>query len=342
MIPTRRTGPWRLSDLASIKTSGLRVFSCFHCGGGSTMGYKLAGFDVLGGVEIDRHMMAVYKANHDPQHAFEMSIADFNQIDASELSPDLTDLDVLDGSPPCSSFSMAGARQRKWGEEHAFREGQATQVLDDLFGHFIETARILRPKVVVAENVRGMILGKARGYVAEIFRLMQSAGYRVQLFLLNAASMGVPQRRERVFFIARRLDLEWPDLQLQFDEEPIALQSAIDGAPESPVNWLTEETKRLWRRCRRDQDLSTVHPTGARFNIYKGHPDRVCRTLCAKETVMHWSEPRWLTGREFARVATFPDDFNYGGSSPVYLTGMSVPPFMMQRVALELRRQWLG
>jgi len=200
-----RTGPWNLTDLDSVKKIDKTVFSCFSGGGGSTMGYKLAGYDVLGCCEIDPKMMETYKANHNPKHAYLMGVGEFRNIPDSELPKELFDLDILDGSPPCSSFSMSGARERKWGKKNKFREGQVEQVLDDLFFEFIGIVKKLKPKVVVAENVKGLISGNAKGYVKQIFKAFKDAGYSAQLFLLNAAAMGVPQKRERVFFIAHAI-----------------------------------------------------------------------------------------------------------------------------------------
>ncbi len=186
-IVTLKTGPWNLTDVKNISKNGKTVFSCFHCGGGSTMGYKLAGYDVLGGVEIDPEMMKIYRANHNPKHSYLMGVEDFNKIDNIDLPSELFELDILDGSPPCSSFSMAGSREKQWGEKKKFREGQSHQILDDLFFHFIETANKLKPKIVIAENVKGLIQGKAKGYVKQIFKAFDEAGYTTQLFLLNAA-----------------------------------------------------------------------------------------------------------------------------------------------------------
>ena len=124
---------WVLDDLKKVKKKNVKVFSTFSCGGGSSMGYKLAGCEVVGCLEIDEKLMEIYKTNHNPKHAFRMGIQDFNKIEKKDLPPELYDLDLLDGSPPCSVFSMAGAREKKWGEEYFFREGQEVQKLDDLF-----------------------------------------------------------------------------------------------------------------------------------------------------------------------------------------------------------------
>ncbi len=124
---------------------------------------------------------------------------DVRELVNQDLPEELYNLDVLDGSPPCSTFSMAGSREKGWGVEKQFREGQKRQRLDDLFFHFINIAKELQPKVVVAENVKGLVGGNAKGYVNEILKAYDEAGYKVQIFLLNAATMGVPQRREREY-----------------------------------------------------------------------------------------------------------------------------------------------
>ena len=105
------------------------------------MGYKLAGCDVLGCCEIDPKMNEVYVANHHPKYNYLMDIRDFNAIPNDELPEDLFNLDILDGSPPCTTFSVSGNREETWGKEKKFREGQKSQTLDDLSFVFIETAK---------------------------------------------------------------------------------------------------------------------------------------------------------------------------------------------------------
>lgn len=330
------TGPWNLSDLEKIEKNGLKVFSCFHCGGGSTMGYKLAGFDVLGGVEIDPEMMKIYKLNHNPKHSFLMGVQDFNKITNDELPKELFELDILDGSPPCSSFSMAGSREKAWGVEKHFREGQAKQVLDDLFFHFIETADKLKPKVVVAENVKGLIIGKAKGYVKQIFKKFDDAGYDVQLFLLNAAFMGVPQKRERTVFIARRKDLNMPKINLSFNETPTNLEIAfVDLFNDSEK--LTEQQDYYWNLCRPGESFSKYHPKGSLFGYMKCDPKKPSNTLTTKmNSMFHWRFKRYLDLNEWRRIGTFPEDYK---GLKKYLIGMSVPPLMMQRISNQIAHQ---
>jgi len=344
IIHPTMTGGWKLTDLDAVEKNGFNVFSCFHCGGGSTMGYKLAGYTVLGGVEIDPKIMKVYRANHHPKHSYEMPVKEFNEIPRADIPAELFDLDILDGSPPCSSFSMAGARERKWGKEHAFREGQAVQELDSLFFDYIRTAEILQPKIVVAENVKGLIIGNAKGYVKEIFREFDKAGYEVQLFLLNGCKMGVPQRRERTFFLARRKDLNLPKIELDFNEPLITVGEALEGmTPEGKITWLTPGSTALWEKVKPGETLSKAHPKGHRFNAFKANPNAPSNTFTASGdgVAIHWKEPRRLAQNEAIRIQSFPDDYDFGALDPVYMLGMSVPPFMAQRVAHQIRVQWL-
>jgi DNA (cytosine-5)-methyltransferase 1 len=351
MVPTiHKTGPWSLSDLKDIPSNGYKVFSCFHCGGGSTMGYKLSGYDVLGGIEIDPEMMKIYKANHNPKHSYLMGVQEFNKMPKSELPNELFNLDILDGSPPCSSFSMAGSREKAWGKNKKFREGQATQVLDDLFFHFIETARKLQPKIVVAENVKGLILGKAKGYVKQIAQMFNHAGYDLQLFLLNAAFMGVPQRRERTFFIAKRKGLGLPKLDLKFDERPTILKDAIRGLENEKSDYSLPKNGigfKLWHKVKPGQSLSLGHVKTTWIGHVKCNKDEVCHTLNAGnnggKAHYKWDTPEVLPASWWSRVFTYPNDFNgYNSQSNYrYLLGMSVPPYMMNRVSKQIELQWL-
>ncbi len=342
------TGPWTLEDLTAGKIgdrkNGLKVFSCFHCGGGSTMGYKLAGFDVLGGIEIDPDMMEIYKANHKPKFSYLMPIQDFPSMDLSTIPKELFDLDVLDGSPPCSSFSMSGSREDGWNEKKMFREGQSEQVLDDLFFHFIKVADVLRPKLIVAENVKGLIIGNARGYVKEIFSAYHAAGYDTQLFLLNSARMGVPQARERTFFISRRRDLNIPKFDFEFNEPIISFKEIDDGEVLDDSLKLTPTAVKYWAKCMRGKSFSSVHENGSLFNWIKVDPNKPLNTLASGNArlIFHWKQPRILTDREWIRGQSFPDDYDFKKCDPKYVCGMSVPPFMMQRLSTNIAKALLA
>ena len=163
------------------------------------MGFKLAGFEHLGGVEIDPKVAEVYKLNHNPKYLYNEDIRSFLARD--EYPEELYNLDVLEGSPPCSSFSLSGNREKDWGKKKVFAEGQAEQRLDDLFFDWIKLVDKLQPKIAIAENVKGMIIGSGRAYSKKIIEELNKIGYDVQLFLLNASTMGVPQKESVYFYL---------------------------------------------------------------------------------------------------------------------------------------------
>jgi len=331
------TFPWNWSFKDYPEPVNLKVFGTFICGGGSTMGYKLAGYQHLGGVEIDPQMAAVYQANHKPKHLFCEDVRDF--LARQELPSELYALDILDGSPPCSSFSTAGVREKAWNKKKVFREGQAAQKLDDLFFHFIDLAQRLQPKAVIAENVSGLIKGNAKAYVRQIADAFSTAGYDAQLFLLNAASMGVPQKRERTFFIARRKDLGLPSLKLNFNLPPIAFRHLMQTSSD---NMLNPDSKMFayWSISKPGESFSKHHPKGSFFNENKMPLHEVAPTLTANSGYYHPLEPRKLIDQEYRSMQTFPQDYDFQGLGTQYICGMSVPPVMMAQVANQLRKQW--
>lgn len=339
---------WTLKDANFTKDQGT-VFSCFACGGGSTMGYKLAGFDVIGCNEIDPKMIEVYKANHNPKYAFLESISTFK--DRDDLPEELYNLDILDGSPPCSSFSMAGNREKDWGKEKKFREGQAEQVLDTLFFDFIDLAKKLQPKVVVAENVKGLLLGDARNYVAKILNVFDKAGYYVCYTLLDASKMGVPQKRQRVFFTAIRKDLHngkfsdlfgtQPTISLNYNEKEIPYKTIRKEKGNKTAYGLSRKIEEYWLICGAGNSFATVHPTGSYFNEIKLHPEKVIPTIRASGLPYDYKEKRTLFNTEVCLAGSYPLDYDFQGSKPNYFVGMSVPPVMTAQIATQIKEQWL-
>jgi DNA (cytosine-5)-methyltransferase 1 len=317
------------------QSNGLKVFGTFICGGGSTMGYKLAGFEHLGGVEIDPPIADVYQANHNPKYLFVEDIRDFaNRLDFPE---DLYNLDILDGSPPCSSFSMAGNREKDWGKTKVFREGQAEQRLDDLFFDYIRLAKKLQPKVVIAENVKGLIQGNAKAYVHRIKKEFEAAGYKVQLFLLNAASMGVPQKRERVFFICQRNDLNFKPLSLFFNENAIHFKEI--EVDESRKN-ATGEILKYLILTKEGKSLASVHPKGNFFTSIRISKNDVINTIASGSNLFHYERNQYLNNTELKLAGSYPIDYNFKKIDPQYLIGMSVPPVMTAQIATEIAKQW--
>lgn len=334
---------WKLTDYPTEK-NGLKVFSCFACGGGSTMGYKLAGCDVLGCCEIDKVMNDIYIQNHHPKYNFLMDIRDFNKLPDSEIPEELFDLDILDGSPPCTTFSMAGEREESWGKKKKFREGQNEQTLDDLSFVFIETIKKLKPKVVIMENVEGLLLGEAWGYVQKIYKGILDLGYKLHHWLLKGEKMGVPQTRHRVFFIAIRNDLNIDPsrLDMYFNYKPITYGQirSGEGKPLSPDTQAYKYIKLATPKDKRIIDvLSRIGEKERCFGHKIAWNENVLQTITAKLDYTCGDTLRGISNEDIIHAQTFPEDYDFGEYTfdrVAYICGMSVPPLMIKRIVQRL------
>lgn len=195
-----------MAEIAAVPWNGFNVISTFSGCGGSSLGYKMAGFRVLWANEFVPAAQDTYRANHpdtildsrDIRQITGQSILDAIGMKAGEL-------DVLDGSPPCASFSTSGKRERDWGEVKAYSDTK--QRTDDLFFEFSRLLAELQPKTFVAENVSGLVKGTAKGYFIEILKTLKACGYQVDAKLLDSQWLGVPQMRQRIIFVGVRNDL---------------------------------------------------------------------------------------------------------------------------------------
>ena len=334
---------WRFADYPKEK-NGLKVFSCFACGGGSTMGYKLAGCEVLGCCEIDPKMNEVYVKNHNPKHNFLMDIRAFNALPNDEIPEELFHLDILDGSPPCTTFSMAGEREESWGKKKKFREGQAEQTLDDLSFVFIETVAKLRPRCVIMENVEGLIRGEAWSYVQKIYKQFRDIGYSVKHWLLKGQHMGVPQTRHRVFFIALRDDMEFDisRLDMGFNYEPIPYGEIKTGEGEK-LNPKTVIYQWLLKANEEDKRISdTIVRHGEKEKLFNHRicwDHRVMQTIAAAGEVLRGREKTRVSVEDLISSQTFPQDYDFfqrDFKTVSYFCGMSVPPVMIKRIVHRL------
>lgn len=341
---------WRLADgypAKGIEHHGCKVFGTFCCGGGSTMGYKLAGYDHIGGVELDPTIAEIYKRNHHPKHFYTMDIRDFNEI--ADLPEELYNLDLLDGSPPCSTFSTAGSREKAWGKEKQFTEGQKLQRLDDLVFVYCETIAKLKPKVCLLENVSGLVKGNSKVYTKQIVKRLNEIGYNVQVFLLNGTTMGVPQRRERVFIVGLRKEFHLPKLQLNFNEKPIVFGEIKETNIERVK--LSGLTLERWKeRTPKDRSIGDINERlynkTSRFSCRIIHDDSVCDTLTATDAqnrdYLLYDSPYRITLNEIKMIGTFPLDYVSETKDAGWLIGMSVPPVMMAQISYQIYKQWLS
>lgn len=218
--------------------------------------------------------------------------------------------------------------------------------MDDLFFTFIAIAGRLKPKVVVAENVKGLILGNAKGYVNEIIKGFKEIGYDVQLFLLNAASMGVPQSRERIFFIARRKDLCLLPVKMSFNEPQITFGEVRSEYGKKFTFSGCKYERLLKKRTPQDKCIGDIYKmlngrmTG--FAIAINADNEPAQTVVAERRTYRGCDGLCTTDEDVRNASTFPQDYNFGKKSPIFICGMSVPPVMMANVAAQVAEQCFG
>lgn len=334
---------WTLEDgypSRGIEYHGKKVFGTFVCGGGSTMGYKLAGYNHIGGVEFDSVYASIYANNHKPKLLYIEDIRLF--VERLDLPEELFGLDLLDGSPPCSAFSISGKRESSWGKPEIYRG--VSQRKDDLPFFYTRLAEKLQPKVVVMENVSGMLAPNSQAYIVETIRSLPS--YNTQVFSLNAASMGVPQSRQRLFVIGLNKRYNMENLRLNFSCKPIPF-SCTSEFWDIPPDQTTDISKyaigALW------DEIRTTGSHKKRFNLVKPDPNKPCNTIvemCAvisAASVVHPIYKRKLNKHELMRICTFPTDYKFGTDSHyASVMGRSVPPVMMAQLSHQIYSQWLS
>jgi len=196
-----------MEDIRQIPWNGFTCVSTFSGCGGSSTGYRMAGFKVLWASEFIDAARECYLANAAPHTIVDGR--DIRQVTPEDILTatglKVGELDLFDGSPPCASFSTAGKRQKGWGVVKSYSDKE--QRSDDLFFEYARLLKGLQPKVFVAENVSGRVKGSAKAFFLEILRELKACGYKVSCRVLDAQWLGVPQARQRTIFVGVRNDL---------------------------------------------------------------------------------------------------------------------------------------
>ena len=195
------TIPYTMKEVSKASgKSGLTVAGSFSGCGGSSIGYKLAGFDVRYACEFDKHAAECYESAFPKTHLDRRSIAEVTGeeiIDACGGVPD-----IWEGSPPCSKFSTSGKREKGWNQvSKSDQSDQLVRNVEDLFFEWSRLLNEIRPKAAIAENVAGMLKGPSRGFAVEVLNRVKAMGYNCKIWKANAADFGVPQIRRRIFFV---------------------------------------------------------------------------------------------------------------------------------------------
>jgi len=324
--------------MGSLSKSKPKVLSMFSGCGGMDLGFHQNGYEIVWANDINEDACETYRHN----------IGDIRNENVSELEiPDIKDLDVLLSGFPCQSFSNAGNRK-------GVKEQRGILYKETL--KFIEK---LRPKIVMMENVRGLLSIKTEdGYlITEICNELSQLNYEVHFKLVNASDYGVPQNRLRVIIIALNKkeklgSFRFPEPLSGMD---LSLKNTILDIPENTPNqdqllklnpqaiylgsfvpeggsWKSIPYEVLPERLKKIRDDMAKYRWPNFYRRY--HRDEIAGTVTAafkpeNAGVWHPIEDRVLSAREIARIQSFPDDFVFKGKSvkAIYeMIGNAVPP----------------
>ncbi|MFT4156948.1 MAG: DNA (cytosine-5-)-methyltransferase [Microbacterium sp.] len=286
----------------------------FAGGGGTALGLDNAGFSHLAVNEFDRWAAETLRRNRPDWNVIE---GDVRQLDFSEFAGRV---DLLEGGFPCQAFSYAGKKK-------GFADTRGT-----LFHEFARAVEETRPKIAVGENVRGLLTHDGGRTLRTMTTRLQSLGYRVAHRILRAQYLDTPQKRERLILIAVREDIEAPILFPKEQNYTLTLRDAIGDRPVSEgakyADWKREVMDLVpqggyWRdlpdEVQRSYMKASYFHTGGKTGMARRlHWDEPALTLTCnpaqKQTERcHPDETRPLNVREYARIQTFPDTWEFAG-----------------------------
>ena len=360
-----------MAEISAIKPNGFTVASLFSGCGGSSLGYRMAGFTVLWANEFVPAAQETYRANKSAATILDgrdvRTVEPADILAATGIEPG--ELDILDGSPPCASFSTAGKRQDGWGKVKSYSD--TSQRSDDLFFEFSRILRGLQPRTFVAENVSGLVKGTAKGYFLAILAELKAAGYRVEAKLLDAQWLGVPQARKRLIFVGVRNDLgiapahpkpfryrysirdalPWiRSVRTSGEHRPADLPAPTvltHGRPHTTSEFVVERETDISRYAIGEEwaKLRPGEQSERYFSLVRPDPNGPSPTITfghgslSGAGVVHPTEQRRFSIAELRRICGFPDDFILTGtySQQWERLGRAVPPVMMAQIAASVR-----
>ena len=295
-----------------------------------------------------------YQKNYPNTYIFTDDVRKLSgEIILNKIGLKLGELDILDGSPPCASFSSAGLREDGWGKEKNY--SGTTQRVDDLFFEYARILKEIQPKVFVAENVKGLTLGSASNLLGSnqmgmfgdeqdtIYHTLINCGYKLRYKLVNGKDFGVPQQRERLIFIGVRNDI---DIDITFpkgNRNIVSVRNAFDGLI-NPENELIESSmsegkvKEVAYKLKQGES-GEKYTKNKYFGLKRPSFDSVCYTILARQgnkaSILHPIETRQLTISEIKRIMSFPDDYYVGEKyvDKCERLGRAVAPLMMKAIS---------
>jgi DNA (cytosine-5)-methyltransferase 1 len=317
------------------------VISTFAGCGGSSLGYKWAGFKELLAIDFDKNSVETFRLNFPEVPCWQRDITEVKANEILEFcNIKVGELDILDGSPPCQGFSTAGKRQ-------------VTDLRNDLFKSFVYLIQELQPKIFVMENVSGMVKGKMKGKFKEIILSLKALNYQVKYKLLNAKYYEVPQSRQRLFFIGIRNDLNLEPVFPEGNNKVITAGEALKNLRElGEVKYPKGDIDKYYYQIKIGSDLAEIFEKKFNkrtyFNIKKINPNNPSNTLTklfseAIAGLLHWNEKRYLTINELKILCSFPEEFKMTGNFKEQWArlGNSVMPKQMYHIAKTLKEKIL-
>lgn len=340
--------------------TGLTALSLFAGCGGMSFGFKQAGFKVKAFLELAPDLRAIYRTNFPDSVELGGDISTISDKEIAVSKTKVGPVDVLIGGPPCQGFSLSGKRS-------------VTDPRNTLFLEYLRFVDVYQPKLAVMENVRLLtsMKGPDGGLVKDaIRREFELRGYRVRIFQVNAKDYGVPQHRERVFFVATRNDLPLaPDFpsathtdasndlfcgmaryhtfgdacsDLPYLESGEASDDPLHAAVSHPahvIQWLWNVPE---GNSAHDNTDPAMRPPSGYNTTYKrnvwNEPGGTVQTtfgMISGCRNVHPIATRSLTVREAARLQSFPDDYAFGEALGTMRTGIgnAVPPLLAYAIA---------
>lgn len=321
----------------------------FSGAGGMSLGFSKAGFSNIFAVEIDEMFGQTYSKNFPNHH---LIIDDIKNLD-NEILLNLTkgvDVDVIIGGPPCQGFSLAGRIGREFIEDER----------NFLFKEFVRVVSVIKPKLFVMENVARMVSHNKGQTIKQIVNNFSDIGYDVDYKVLQAADYGVPQKRQRIFVIGTRKDL---DIEFNFpkpmltEDNYITVEEAINDLPklkngeESEIanHSAMNHTEQMLKKMSYISDGGNREEIPIEYRPKSGDSRKYIKYDSSKPSVtvtgdmrkiFHYSQNRAATARELARLQSFPDDFIFEGKSISIQQqiGNAVPPKLAYVIAEEIKK----
>ena len=324
--------------------SGPTVISTFSGPGGSSLGYERAGCDVRAALDcapgkFSNHIPETYRRNH-PDTTFVEQ--DARETTADELleaaGVERGELDIIDGSPPCSPFSGANT-QKAWGDHES-------GTLFDRYTYFVEE---MQPRAFVAENVPDLAQGKTKGYYKRLCQNLRAAGYNLQVQNIDAAYLGAAHHRRRLMFIGVREDVGTPP-KIEPTQRPTTVKEAWDGL-ERDESQVKQMKKRL-ERSDNYKHYCDIPPGGSLDDVmgdgygftqhrlsYRKPSPTIPSGGGASNAILPPDEDRWVTTDELKRLIHIPDDYEVPDdyNSAFECIVRCLPPILLETIANELQ-----